>query len=477
MNRDGTSKSSPGAASTASPRLVLSRREFLQVGGLGSLSVTLPGFLVTRLPAATGDQPVTTQRSSAPAAKSLIFVFLYGGPAHQDTFDMKPDAPIEIRGEFKPIRTNVPGVEICEHMPQLAQHADKFALVRSVTHTDMTHGSGGYAALTGWPYPVPNTEPSPSPEDYPSYGSLVSHLRPTDRPVPQAVTLAYKGLATSNDKQVPGQNGGFLGPSLNPFVVTADPNDKQFDVESLALPAEIPLHRLRHRRTLLTELNKPREHASGFGKLYETAFRLLGDSASRKAFDLTQESPALRDRYGRHTSGQACLLARRLVEAGVPVVTIYVRWGLPDIAPWDTHGNNFVRLKNTLLPHFDRAISALLEDLSQRGLLNQTLVACMGEMGRTPRIGLKTNGGASPDGRDHWSMCYTAMLGGGGIRGGTVIGSSDKDSAYPASHPVGPWDVAATMYSCLGIDPSLRIRDRQNRELSICRGNPIGELL
>jgi hypothetical protein len=440
----------------------VTRRELLRFGGLGALGLWVHGVADLRPAAAQGG-------AGFGRARSLLFISLFGGPSHQDIWDLKPDAPSDVRGEFKPIKTNVPGIEITEHLPRLAKLADRYALIRSVTHEDNGHGSATYANFTGWPHPRPNTNPIPEPDDYPAYGATISHLRAPPQPVPAFIAVGGAQIVCGN--QIPGQRAGFLGPSCEPFVVEQDPNRSDFRVPELSPPKDLPTLRLDRRRALLAAVEREARLAErgelpgSMDAIQRKAFELLSSARVRSALDLGREHAEVRDRYGRTTFGQSLVLARRLIEAGVPCVTVnWARGG-----PWDTHGANFPALKNGLLPPFDQSFSALLQDLSARGLLESTLVVCTGEFGRTPKINV---GG----GRDHWAGVYTVVLAGGGVQGGRVHGASDAQAAYPASDPVGPWDVAATVYHCLGIPPGAEIRDRAGRPLKICRGEPVTSL-
>lgn len=439
----------------------VSRRELLRFGTLGMLG--LAGL--EALPAAAAAGPHGFGK-----AKSLLFISLFGGPSHQDIWDMKPDAPAEVRGEFKPIKTNVPGIEITEHLPKLAQMADRYSLVRSVTHKDNGHGSAMYANFTGWPHPLPNTNPIPDSNDYPAYGAVLSRLRPTPPSIPPFICVGGAQIVCGN--QIPGQRAGFLGPAYEPFVIDKDPNSKSFGVPELTLPGDFTTLRLDRRRSLLAGVEKAARVAErgplagGMSTLQRQAFELLGNQGIRQALDLSPEKAELRDRYGRSTFGQSLILGRRLIEAGVPCVT--VNWSRG--GPWDTHGGNFPALKNSLLPAFDQSFSALLQDLTDRGLMENTLVVCTGEFGRTPQIN-------KDGGRDHWAGVYTVVLAGGGIHGGRVHGSSDEQAAYPATDAVGPWDIAATTFHCMGVSPESELIDRTNRPLRISQGHPILSLL
>jgi hypothetical protein len=442
----------------------VTRRELLRFGGLGALGLWAHG--VADLPCAAAERPA----GAFGKAKSLLFISLFGGPSHQDMWDMKPDAPAEVRGEFKPIKTNVPGIEITEHLPQLAKLADRYALLRSVTHLDNGHGSAMYAGFTGFPHPFPNTNPIPSSDDYPAYGSVIGHLRPPGDSLPAFVCVGGTQIVCGN--QIPGQRAGFLGPACEPFVVHQDPSRPDFRVPELSLPKELSTLRLDRRRSLLQEVERGARltergaPTASMDAVQRKAFELLSNDRVRRALDLSPEDAKLRDRYGRGKFGQSLVLARRLIEAGVPCTT--VNWSTG--GSWDTHGGNFPALKGSLLPGFDQSFSALLQDLSDRGLLESTLVVATGEFGRTPKIN-------PTGGRDHWAGVYTVVLAGGGIQGGRIHGSSDEQAAYPATDAVGPWDIAATLYHCLGISPEAEIYDRLNRPLRITRGEPIRSLL
>ncbi|HEV3024376.1 MAG TPA: DUF1501 domain-containing protein [Pirellulales bacterium] len=463
------------------PRDTLDRRELLRVGGLGFTGLLWSDLLQAR--AEAGQSRAQGAHGGAGGtfgkAKSCILIFNYGGPSHLDSFDLKPDAPVEIRGEFQPIATSVAGTSIAEHLPRLAAMADRYTIVRSVNHPDNDHAVGAYLALTGYPHPRSRplgTEPPASPQDMPSLGSVVSKLWPAGKSMFPYVTLGE--LRHFGHKDSMGQNAGCLGHAYDPFAVPfVEPmgGDVHLDMRVIASmfgeTASVG-QGLARRRPLLDEINRAApalETLSGMRDLNgfrRRAYELLASPASRDAFDLGKEPPNVREMYGPTPFGQNCLLARRLVEANIPMVTVY-SIGNRD---WDTHGGNFTALKNTLLPTTDRAFSALLDDLIARRLLDETLVVWMGDMGRTPIINKAA-------GRDHWSFCYSIVMAGGGIRGGEVYGSSDRSAAYPASQPVGPADVAATIYHCLGIDPRTHVSDQQGRPLAVATGVPIHALL
>jgi hypothetical protein len=458
--------------SSMSSKLKVSRREMLRVGGLGFTGLMWADWLRARTPAANSPGASRPQLAgSLGKAKACILIFNYGGPSHLDVWDMKPDAPKEIRGEFKPIPTNVPGISITEHLPRLAKIADRYAIVRSVNHRDNDHAIGAYLALTGYSHPknaILGIEPPASPQDFPSVGSVVSKLRPADKPVFSYVTLGDLRHFGNNDSL--GQNAGSLGKSWDPFTVPfVRPINGSLDVHGVVSVLDSAdgrvLDERRHLQEQLAHVAPMLETTASMRNLDDAtrrAFHLLSSSATRDAFDVAKESPKIRDSYGPTPFGQNCLLARRLIEAGVPLVTLY-SVGNRD---WDTHGHNFKNLRETLLPPMDQGMSALLNDLQLRGLLDDTLVIWMGDMGRTPRINPSA-------GRDHWSFCYSIVMAGAGVRGGQVYGSSDRAAAYPSTNPVSPADVAATIYHSLGIDPRAHVTDQQGRPLVISAGKPL----
>ena len=361
---------------------------------------------------------------------------MWGGPSQLETFDMKPDAPAEVRGEFNPISTKVPGIQICEHFTKLASMTDKLAIIRSLTHDDPAHLSSGHATLTGQLAPVLKSDADPpSAKDSPHLGALVSKLRPSTNGLPSFVAMPWKAFhPAAPGGEAPGQHGGWLGSAYDGMLLGGDLNDPNWHPQGLSLPADIGIGRLESRVELLKTLDAQRATlhrslgASSYGNHQSRAMEMIGSGNVRSAFDLSQESDATRERYGRNVHGQCVLMARRLVEHGVPLVS--VNWHNDGKNFWDTHGDNFNRLKNDLIPPADRALSALLADLEDRGLLDETIVAWVGEFGRKPQIT------ANNAGREHWPFCYSGILAGGGIRPGMVYGSSDKHAAYPTSDPV-----------------------------------------
>lgn len=435
-----------------------SRREFLQVGYSGFLGMTLPGLLTGRAAtAASGTAQVGR-------AKSVIFILLSGGLGHHDSWDMKPDGPEAIRGEFKPIQTNVPGIEICEHLPGLAARADKLAIVRSMSHPEGNHLVAVHHILTGrpsFPRGASDLDRVASRDDFPCYGAVVNYERPRTDGVPSGVALPLKLI--EGPLTWPGQDAGFLGPRFDPWQLRLDPNNPESRDDSLSLAEGLNTARLHTRRHLLGQTAQV-PPGDAFMSQQDAALALLSNGRVGHALDITREDPRVADRYGRHQFGRSLLLARRLVQVGVPIVQATM--GI--VQTWDTHVGNFPRLKNDLLPPLDRAVSALLDDLAMLGLLDDTLVVLTGEFGRTPRIA-PLNAGDVP-GRDHWPAVFSSVFAGGGVKGGQVIGKSDNTGAYPVTRTFGPPDLAATIYHALGIDPTLELHDRLGRPLRLATG-------
>ncbi|MFO0876233.1 MAG: DUF1501 domain-containing protein [Gemmataceae bacterium] len=432
----------------------LTRRDFLRLSALG-----------LGLPAVTA----SASSASRPRARSVIQLFLWGGPAQQETFDLKPHAPDGIRSQFRPIATRTTGIRISEHLPRLAGLTDHYAIVRSFAHTGVNHGTSAYHVLTGRIHKAPGTLRHPEPDDQPSMGSIVTRLAPARPTVPSAVSMPSVVL-DGDGGEVPGQGPGLLGTRYAPLRVIADPTRSDFSLESLSLPEGVTRPRLTGRRSLQRALDRLPSLAPDLDPLYERALRMLASDDTRRAFRLRDEPESVRDRYGWHPFAQSCLLARRLVEAGVPFITVY--WNAPsntDNQSWDTHHSEAMRLSQHVLPPYDRALSALLEDLQTRGLLEQTLVVSAGEFGRTPRIN-------RAGGRDHWGFCQSILMAGAGVRGGQVYGASDAHAAYAAERPVRPDDLAATMLDVLGLPIDGHLHDAQNRPQAVCLGKPIAGL-
>jgi len=472
------------------PRRVCSgwtRRQVLQAGGMGLLGLSLPKVLAA--------ESASAPRS--PKAKNVIFLFLFGGPSQLETFDLKPGAASTIRGPFQPIASRTPELRICEHMPQLAAISDKFTVVRTMTHTYNDHSTAGHYIQTGHPWHVPiGAGFNATEKDWPAHGSVVDYLderRPggTSRDMPGYVYLPNRlghiqTYSTKLDR--PGQYAGWLGRGYdplatvirkrddkdNPFYRPCTDEELNFKIEGLSLNEGLTLDRLQQRRSLIETFDQSRRAAdatrleAAYDQFRQRALTLVSSEKVRTALDIRQEPAAMRDRYGRHLFGQSTLLARRLVEAGTRFVT--VAWDAPDGFGWDSHGHSN-DVKNHLVPGLDQSLSALLTDLEDRGLLQETLVVAVGEMGRTPK-------GNANWGRDHWSRLFPAVLAGGGIRPGMVHGTTDKDAAYALDHLTSPEDLAATIFDRLGIDPELRIQDVQGRPVALVDGGrPIHEIM
>ena len=442
---------------------LLSRRQMLQAGSLGYLGLNLAALL----------HAAQARAATAQQAKSCILLFYYGGPSHLDTWDMKPGAPAEVRGEFQPIATRVPGVRICEHLPRCAAVLDKLAIIRSMHHPMRNHNAAAVEALCGrTPLRGDLELLADDPNSFPCYGAVLSSRVPAQRDAPVHVALPH---VMYNVVQLPGQTAGFLGAANNPFQVNRDPNDPGFRVDALELPADLPLARLENRQALLTLVDaqtRRAEQRAGRGAMniyQERAFNLLHSEKVRRAFNLSGENPRLRERYGQTRLGQSLLLARRLVEAGVCFVNVNDKIANGQLENWDSHENNFGRLKNDLLPPTDRAFSALIEDLDTRGLLATTLVVALAEFGRTPRINKNA-------GRDHWPDCFSLVLAGGGVKGGLVCGASDRNGAFPAADPITPQDLAATLFWWFGLNPAAEIRDLTGRPYRLAEGEPLRHL-
>ncbi|MFL5245309.1 MAG: DUF1501 domain-containing protein [Gemmataceae bacterium] len=450
------------------------RREILRIGALGLGSLTLPDLLRLELAAACkhagGAKP-------AARAKSAILLFLSGGPSQLDMWDPKPNAPQEIRGTFKPIDTNVPGIRISEQLPRTARVADKCAILRSVCHSTPNHPEASYWMMVG--SPIQRAAPqsvSLSREDRPHAGSALAKLLPTQAALPPFVMVPEAISPVGPER--PGQHAGFLGPAYDPYRVNSDPNLPSYSYGALNPQPELSPTRLHGRHDLLSQLGEQAKswenaaHTRSLDPNVVRAFDLVSSSRVQQAFDIGAEPERLRDRYGRHAFGQSVLLARRLVEAGVRLVQ--VNWVRHDNGKgaqgFDSHTNHLHLAKTELLPPTDAALSALIMDLTERGLLDETLIIVMGEFGRTPRFNPQ-------GGRDHWPSCFSVLLAGGGIRGGQIYGASDKIAAFPTSNPVSPQDLIATLFYCLGVDPQTVVHDQQRRPFVLVEGNPVLGLL
>jgi uncharacterized protein (DUF1501 family) len=469
----------------------LSRRKLLQVGGAGLFGLSLAKVLAAE----------TAQPPRAPRAKSVMFIFLFGGPSQLETFDMKPDAASGIRGPFKPIASRTPGLLMCEHLPRLAEMSDRYCVIRTLNHNQNDH-NGCHYIQTGHPLPPADrgsANVDATDKDWPAMGSVVEYLdrRAADgapRLVPSYVYVP-KRLGHFAGYDYSGQYAGWLGRAYNPVATDIRKRDAadnpyyrpctdaelDFRLAGLVTPAELTLDRLDRRKSLLEQFDAGRQRLDSsaavrdFDRLRRQALTMVTSPQMRMAFDIRQETDALRDRYGRDLFGQSALMGRRMIEAGARFVTVL--WDVAvrgsNLDGLDSHEGLERTLKNHLLPGLDRGLSALLEDMHDHGLLQETLLVCVGEMGRTPKF---MNRGNS-DGRDHWSYCFPCLVAGGGVRGGTTYGQSDKDAAYPLDRPVSPEDLAATIFSALGIDPHQFIPDKLGRPQALAAsGRTLEEL-
>jgi len=453
----------------------ISRRRLVQAGTLGLTGVTLSKLLwADSARGATGRA----------RADHCVLIFLNGGPSHIDMWDPKPEAPRDIRGEFEPIATTLPGVRFSEHLPRLAKHMHRSALVRSVHHLiGHAHGAAVYTALTGHDRGDTTMITPTGPNDYPAVGSVMSLVRPPEELMVPFVNLPYTTTEGIGGPPQAGFFGGLLGRRYDPLCILKDPNAPDFKVPDLSLGPDVAIDRLSRRRTLQSAIDEQfgtrgSRGATGMEGFRERAFSLLNSSATQRAFQISEEPAATRDAYGRNIYGQSVLLARRLIEAGTRVVS--VPWAPDANATWDTHWDHVNRLKNELLPPLDMAVGSLLDDLVERNLFDRTLVVIMGEFGRAPKI-TPVNEPSMPitfiPGRTHWPFCYSVFMAGGGLKPGFVYGASDKIGAYPADKPVIPADIIATIYESLGIPNSFEFRDSSNRPYPLVPwGEPILEM-
>lgn len=454
----------------------LTRRELLQIGGAGLLGLNLPQLFSAQSVAAS------SMAFKGGRAKSVIFLFLFGGPSQLETFDMKPEAPREIRGPFAPIRSRTPDLLMCEHLSGLAKISDKFGVIRTMTHSYNDHSGAGHYIQTGkrWHLPV-GAGFSATPEDWPSMGSISEYFAQKEpggmsREIPgYAVLPNWLGrLQDAGQYRRPGQYAGWLGGAYNPMSTRIDKRDKtdnpywrdcseaelNFQIEGLE--PILPLGRIQERYSLLQQFENMRTRldsgeADALDQHRKRALTLISSEKTAAALDIRREPEKMRDRYGRHLFGQSCLMARRLVEAGTRFVTVH--YDCTDGFSWDSHRNSD-DVRNHLLPTFDQACAALISDLEERGLLDETLVVALGEMGRTPVA-------TANWGRGHWSTAFPCLLAGAGIRGGMVYGKTDKKAEFPLEHPVSPEDLAKTIYWALGVDPEMLINDRQQRPVPL----------
>ena len=462
----------------------------MKIGSLGLFGLTLQDVL--RLQDQAKAAPETNRFAGSTgfgSAKSVIVLFLQGGPSHIDIWDPKPDAPSNVRGEFKPIKSKVPGIQLSETMPMLADAVDKCTLIRSMSYTPaglFNHTAAIYQMLTGYEptevSPSGQLEP-PSPNDFPTAGSWITKFRPPKEPVLPFVELPRP----LQESSVIGKGGaaGFIGKAYDPYRLYQDPN-KPIQLDDLELRKEVPANRLQGRFELLRGINesmpaleKAVDHYA-LDKYYQNAFDLVLSGKARNAFDLSLESDEMRDRYGRFTFGQGALMARRLVQAGTRMVQLNwpsVANGNPETTAWDTHASNFGPLRDLHCPKLDRTLATLLTDMEEQELLDETLIVAVGEFGRSPRLGVSTSGNTnSPDGRDHWPYCYTAMVAGAGIPGGRLYGESDSTASSPKEKPVHPNDLLATIYYALGIEPNQEIHNHLDQPRDLVKGKPLMDL-
>lgn len=453
-------------------RVGITRRELVQCGFTGLLGMGLVDVLNGRRANAAPLPPTV----GGPRAKSVVLVFMTGAPAHQDIWDIDMSRPSEYRGDAKPMATNVPGIQISEHLPRLAKLADRYSIVRSMHHSTNVHEFGTHFMLTGIDDVPVGARHFATRADWPAMGSIVSFERPSSNGMPSAVilpTYLNAGYGFS------GQNAGIMGSRYDPWVIDKDPSKPDFRVPGLQTSPGITAERLGHRRELLGQVERQTRALEAVAEVrqlsenQEKAFSALTGPSTRDAFDLSKEPQAVRERYGMHMFGQSLLLSRRLVEAGVGLVQA----NMGAMNNWDTHTDNFGQLKNRLLPPFDQGFSAFLEDLETRGLLKDTLVIAVGEFGRTPKVGTDNGGGITgASGRDHWGGVFSAVFAGAGVQGGRIVGKSDEAAAYPDGEGYLPSDLSATVFTALGINPHGQFLDLQKRPFPISVGKVIAPL-
>ena len=454
--------------------LGFTRRELLQVGYSGLLGIGLPSLFAQRAMAKPSN---LIGRGANRDGKSVLFIFLTGAPSQLDTFDMKPEAPAEVRGTFQPISTPVPGIKICEHLPLLAARADKYAIVRSLQGFSAEHEHGTHMLLTGHDRIPPGAGKHASGRDWPCYVSGLDYMRGHQTGLPTGVLLPTH--ISSGGAPFCGQTGGVMGARYDPLHIRHDPNDSKFHVQMDERPIGLTAERLNQRQTMLDEISRQRAglihsaEAQRFSSYQHDAFSILTSGRMSDAFAIEREPERIRDRYGRHMFGQSLLLARRLIEAGVSIVQANMGY----MNNWDTHEANERDLQDRLLPPLDQAVSALLDDLHSTGLIDDTLIAMFGEFGRTPKIGGEKRGDIFlTDGRAHWAGAFFAVFAGGGVQGGQVIGKTDRIAAYPAGKAYYPSDLGATIYSALGVEPGSLFHDTEGRPVKLNEGQVISEL-
>lgn len=453
------------------PIYELDRRGLLRAAAAGVVGATLPKS-ISLAGDSTSDKPVGFGK-----VKSVLIVMLSGGPSQLDTLDPKPDAPAEVRGEFTPISTTIPGVQVCEHLPKLAQQTDRWAIVRTLAHREHNHLLATHVALTGRPTPVPrggsDLDRVETRNDFPNYASALDFIRPRSDGMPSGVSLP--NYLIEGPLTWPGQHSGFLGAKHDPWQINGDPNNKDFRMQALSMREGVSTGRLQSRRQLLDELNRGHSRLTGvetdsLRDQQNLAYGLLTSGKLTDAFEINRESDATRDRYGRNKFGQSLLLSKRMIEAGVPVVQATM--GI--VQTWDTHTDNWGKLKNTLLPQLDQGLAALTDDLTASGLMDETLLIVMGEFGRTPKV--STLPGQTIPGRDHWAHAYSGLFAGAGIQGDQVLGQTDGQAAYPVTNSWSPADICSTIFNALGVDSGATLMDPLNRPHHLLNGNVISNL-
>ncbi len=453
------------------PLYELDRRGLLRAAAAGVMGASLPKGL------ALAEKSSVAKPVGFGKAKSVLIVLLSGGPSQLDTLDPKPDAPAEVRGEFTPISTTIPGVAVCEHLPKLAQQTDRWAIVRTLAHREHNHLLATHVALTGRPTPVPrggsDLDRVETRNDFPNYAAALDFIRPRGDGLPSGVSLP--NYLIEGPLTWPGQHSGFLGAQHDPWQINGDPNDKDFRMQALAMQEGVSTGRLKSRRQLLDHLNSGRSMLTGVKTValrdqQTIAYGLLTSGKLTEAFEINRESAKVRDRYGRNTFGQSLLLSKRMIEAGVPMV----RATMGIVQTWDTHVDNWGKLKNTLLPQLDQALAALTDELTETGLLEETLLIVMGEFGRTPKV--STLPGQSIPGRDHWAHAYSGLFAGAGIKGGQVLGQTDAQAAYPVTNSWSPADICSTIFNALGVDFDTTLNDPLNRPHQLLNGSVISNL-
>ena len=451
------------------PLYAMDRRGFLRVGGGGVAGCFVAGSNAGGTP--EGDLPGRRK------AKSILLVMLSGGPSQLDTVDPKPNAPAEVRGEFAPIGTKLAGVQFCEHLPKLANHADRWAILRTLAHREHNHLLATHVALTGRPTPLPrggsDLDRVESRSDFPNFASALDFVRPRHDGIPSGVSLP--NYLIEGPLTWPGQHSGFLGPKHDPWQINGDPNADGFRMQALSMREGMTAERLSSRRSLLDQLSRSQggflsNEAASLRQQQDIAYQILTSGKVVEAFEIGRESDEVRDRYGRNKFGQSLLLSKRLVQAGVPIVQATM--GI--VQTWDTHVDNWGRLKNTLLPQLDQGLAALMDDLTSTGLIDQTMVVVMGEFGRTPKV--STLPGQTVPGRDHWAHAYSGLFAGAGIQGGQVIGQTDEQAAYPVTRSFSPADVCSTLFNALGVEHDVTITDPLQRPHYLLNGNVISPL-